>query len=70
MSLASTNPHQMCAEKAVSPVALLQLSFGNDTKCGTKCKAVHLAVDGMSCNLEKPKNNKLSIAAWGMGGFL
>ena len=33
MSLASTNPPQMlCAETAVSPVALLQLSCGNDTE--------------------------------------
>ena len=33
MSLASTNPHQMlCAETAVTPVALLQSSFGNDAE--------------------------------------
>jgi len=37
-------------------------------KHGTKCKSVHLAADGMSCSLEKPKNNNCKLLHWAWEG--
>jgi len=35
---------------------------------GTQCKTVHLAADGMSCNLEKPKSINCKLLHWAWEG--
>jgi len=52
MSLASTNPHEMCRDSD-STSGTVAVKLWNDH--GTRCKSVHLAADVMSCTFLKIK---------------
>ncbi len=54
--IASTNPHQMLrAETALDQWHCCGQAVKMTHNHATQCKSVHLAADGMSCTLEKPK---------------